>query len=82
MTTENTAPMQLTWQPIETAPKGAAEILLYNGSVGAGFYKNETNYHGEEGWHWESDRESVGYIEHPITPTHWMPLPPAPSASA
>ena len=54
-----------SWQPIETAPKNGARVLLfteYGPSCG----------HFDGTWH----VHSVCYT--PVVPTHWMPLPPKP----
>jgi hypothetical protein len=74
------------WQPIETAPLCAEEVLVWVSSVepdGEGWIKVGTighfdpvcliDYDGCEYW----PHENGGY------PTHWqpMPLPPAPTSS-
>lgn len=71
------------WQPIKTAPKDGTEIILRNGNrVGAACWctwpSTPEMDDGGEGWSvcfdgdtWEDDK----------APTHWMPLPAAPSAS-
>lgn len=66
------------WQPIETAPKdGAESFLLTDGRVVTfGGWLTDVD-HGAEydgqfsggDWLWIDDCD---------TPTHWMPLPPAP----
>jgi len=57
------------WQPIETAPKDAAnDVLIFDGSVLIGRW---FRYNGLAAWRdWDAD-----VIE---DATHWMPLPPAP----
>lgn len=58
------------WQPIETAPKDASRILIYDDEFGRGIVY----------WHlnrkcWCSDEDSIlDYWE----PTHWQPLPEVP----
>lgn len=69
-----------TWQPIETAPKNGTWILLAakddreeNLAVQSGFWS--IIY---DGWRdFKNDNCAIGGFE----PTHWMPLPPAPTAS-
>ena len=61
----------MTWQPIETAPKGEPfdnGVLAWNGE----FVAHVHNYHG---WCYRYDGDDM-----PMTPqpTHWMPLPEAP----
>lgn len=65
------------WKPIETAPKDGREIILffptYNENQIAVYRYNED---GELAW------EGIGGwsdVEGEYAPTHWMPLPPAPS---
>lgn len=61
----------MDWQPIETAPK--APVLLF-------FDPDLTDIGGVvEAW-WEDDswQTAFGAVE---GPTHWAPLPPAPSAT-
>lgn len=79
------------WQPIETAPKDGTHILVWThasvttyvvcwADAAKGIRKYLTAESGaERGWHlaWDGtlfDREHE--------PTHWMPLPAAPSAQA
>lgn len=65
---------QPQWQPIETAPKDEA-VLLYGAKrlemcVGMN--------HSRDGWVTDTTSEWMSMY----TPTHWMPLPAAPSAQA
>jgi len=79
------------WQPIETAPKDGALILLANNEsenvddwwVVAGSYekpgkRGRPNKWSAAGWY--------NQFQHPaaedcsIRPTHWQPLPPAPNS--
>lgn len=78
------------WQPIETAPKDGADVLVMNQkwlmSCPAGYFSKEyfereysdPNYM-EEGWY-----PSAGFLfdlpEVVIEPTHWMPLPSPPNS--
>ena len=72
---ESDALAPCAWQPIETAPKDRSEILLHRepcGSVANGYWLSEA-YAGNGAWIWP-------YVHK--TPTHWMPLPPAPGTLA
>ncbi len=57
----------MTWQPIATAPRDGTRVLLWAGGLAtAGVFDRDewiTDYWGRE-YH---------------QPTHWQPLPPAPS---
>lgn len=67
------------WQPIETAPKNASEIILGDeGCSYSGFWCAAKNYWGEIGWYEESNRGG-SYSAHPLQPTHWQPLPKPPN---
>ena len=80
----------MTWQPIETAPKGRIVLVYYTNDCGRGrtmrarYYlpetlESEVNESGwcDEGWYEESEAyEYLMPLEH--DPTHWMPLPDAP----
>lgn len=58
------------WRPIETAPKD--ELILVGPTKRMGICA--AMYHSRDGWVTETCSDWV-----PIhTPTHWMPLPPAP----
>lgn len=66
------------WQPIETAPKDR-EIVVTAWANGT---PNTERFYAIVKWvelsqGWETD-ESYGPIH---TPTHWLPLPPPPSAT-
>jgi hypothetical protein len=72
----------MEWQPIETAPKDGAPILAsshgpWHDWHSAGLHPTSVRwrvYHpnqkGKECW-----RDQRG---NPVSPTHWMPLPPPP----
>jgi hypothetical protein len=65
LTTARAALEKMTWQPIETAPKDARQILLFPGESGmptAGLY--------DGGFGWVDIEEATM-----IKPMHWMPLP-------
>jgi len=66
----------MEWQPIETAPRDDADILIYNdrGWFVAWFDPQWS----ADGWWMVSDGKD---FERPLRgdePTHWMPLPEAP----
>jgi hypothetical protein len=62
--------MQMTWEPITTAPKPyGVEVLAWNGMSIDVAWRSLTRPHG---W-----RTVAGDIE----PTHWQPLPEPPDAS-
>jgi hypothetical protein len=77
------------WQPIETAPKDGTHVLISNDAPGSvhpreGYYVAvEHRYENEpqhDGW-WRLAGSSEAAV-HGRTPTHWMPLPPAPGSQA
>lgn len=60
------------WQPIETAPKDRPILLRSKkGRIADGMWIAATDTRG--GWAWALVRQE---------PTHWMPIPPEPSAPA
>jgi hypothetical protein len=71
------------WMPIETAPKDGTRVLLgYERSHSEeGYWMGESssNYWSETGW-FASDEDPL--TTHPSKPSHWMPLPAAPGATA
>ena len=63
----------MNWQPISTAPKDGAEIIVVvDGNVGAAMWCIIA--HGFL-WSWD---HGYGYGD-TISPTHWMPLPEPPT---
>jgi len=65
----------MEWQPIETAPRGWEDIILFdpnaNGrEVCAGYFSEKDG--GKNCW-----MSADGYQ---VRPTHWMPLPEPPQA--
>jgi hypothetical protein len=69
-------PNEMKWQPIETAPKDGAWVILFvdvelgkDCGIMTGFYIEN----GEYGY-WSDE-------EYQLFPTHWMPLPEPPCAS-
>ncbi len=68
------------WQPIETAPRDGADILLLRLSEGNGlfwvgshtlheYFRNGVRESGHESWGYP------GMNSLDVKPTHWMPLP-------
>ena len=76
--TTHPAPVQEGWKPIESAPKDGSWILLgYFLEGGGGGSPEVAHWHGQRLMWCSSSRllNSAGYY----SPTHWMPLPAAPS---
>jgi hypothetical protein len=79
----------MEWQPIETAPKDGATVLLWGTSAGeiSGPSKVEGievgSYCGPggdyQGFEWASALGDAYAVW--VKPSHWMPLPPAPSST-
>lgn len=69
------------WQPIETAPKDGTAILAWP-IWGGGFYSPEGETQIAYVMRWEERKsiwvEASGEEYMQCSPTHWMPLPPAP----
>jgi hypothetical protein len=63
-------PAPSPWKPIETAPKDELIIVGPTKRMGICVAMN----HSRDGWVTETCAEWVSMY----TPTHWMPLPPAP----
>lgn len=57
------------WRPIETAPKQGRALFGFHGQF------HWMPFTGECGTYWSIGKADVNYA----TPTHWMPLPPAPA---
>lgn len=82
------APPDVTWQPIETAPKDGTEMLIaVNGSVDIGNWQEEKPDSTESGVVVDPGLPAgwYGYLglcpwDKP-QPTHWMPLPAPPKAT-
>ena len=63
------------WQPIETAPKETTQmfvVVAFGAKVGA------TPYNSDPWCVWHQRGEFVRW-PHKFSPTHWMPLPDAPT---
>lgn len=78
---------QSPWQPIETAPKDGAVVFLYCVACGfnlmtRGSFRVDDGFSGDREPLWldmSYDDFTIGYSSVPLNPTHWMPLPKAPS---
>jgi hypothetical protein len=72
-------PVSASWQPIETAPKDGTNVLLFDGkAVGYGGWMSAEDQGAEPE---EAHLIAVGWWSVDLSdnsPTHWMPLPPAP----
>lgn len=66
------------WQQIETAPKDGTNILLINrkGNIASGLWQNLPRL---SGWVLRGGNEPNVFFNDHHGPTHWMPLPAAPS---
>lgn len=78
------------WQPIETAPKGGTWVLLTGGTIDYGWDGGEPPtmvvgqalvHHKEGHTFYQFAWYDSGYYGEYENPTHWMPLPPPPTAS-
>lgn len=69
------------WQPIETAPRDGAEVLVCRAyEDGKAEYAVAHNYDDGNGWRDMGDLGWAGMIhDDDNQPTHWMPLPPPPT---
>ena len=73
------------WQPIETAPKGGAKILVYRPDACAEWMRVDiAHYDSQKGYanprpFWNSLTRIWNVSElRKYEPTHWMPLPDPP----
>ena len=74
---EQAQPAVPQWMPIETAPKDGTFVLCFRylrgiPDVSTAQWKQKVESFGGQGWHYPAGSEDC--------PTHWMPLPAAPSA--
>ena len=65
------------WQPIETAPKDGTVLLTFPHYRVTHWSVDECMSFSHAGWagRWDEYTETFAVI----IPTHWMPLPPAPT---
>ena len=65
---------ELSWQPIETAPKDGRFILLYQGenAMVSGHYQINLDRDGHSAW-LDYDGNELDVV------THWMPIPEPPA---
>lgn len=86
LTQENARLREAGWRDIESAPRDGTEMDLWCDIEGyrPGRVTNCVWMHGPSGpdWYTRGERgwEPIGAIG--VTPTHWMPLPPAPARKA
>ena len=64
--------MNTEWKPIESAPKDGTRVLLWNEKFTA---PCSGQFYGFDDWKMDSDIPPFAF-----QPTHWMPLPPAPTS--
>ena len=79
----------MKWQSIEAAPKDRTPILAWNGKfVSEALWEPDADDNWHVGWRYstfynfesESDGVYSSFYDEDAQPTHWMPLPSAPSA--
>lgn len=73
------------WRDIATAPRDGTDCVLWDGRRARfGSWRVDEGFASKEPmWLDDSyDDFSCGFASVPITPTHWMPLPPPPSADS
>ncbi|SUW10772.1 Uncharacterised protein [Bordetella bronchiseptica] len=73
--TEHNAAVRSAWMPIESAPKDGTEIWAYNGEQARMCWIEGEGY---ALWAWADELLSDA-DPNPDQPTHWQPLPAAPS---
>ncbi len=64
--------MNTEWKPIASAPKDGTRVLLWNENFTA---PCSGQFYGFDDWKMDSDIPPFAF-----QPTHWMPLPPAPTS--
>lgn len=79
-------PEESPWRPIETAPKDGTEVLVMYMSfetqiVHNAFYCADDADDRPGWWSYDKSETSRVLLDDHWTPTHWMPLPPAPNGS-
>jgi hypothetical protein len=71
----------MKWQPIETAPRDGSEFQCWWSGTWEPRCRFDTDRERFQYWG-RTDFDQYSWDEWPVDqPTHWMPLPPPPSAS-
>lgn len=66
------------WRLIETAPRdGTAVIINVDDTVGEAYFSASDDHH--EGWWWANTSWGDYWADKAGNPTHWLPLPSAPT---
>ena len=70
----------MEWQPIETAPKDGAMILVNDTTFGLTPWVAASYYAGDDWSGWMYD-DATTQDCNPLgpNPTHWLPVPPLPA---
>jgi hypothetical protein len=74
----------MEWQPIETAPEpkaGKRPMFVVCGFSVSYEATGERHYTTDPWCVWRTMDGGFARWPHPFAPTHWMPLPPAPSST-
>lgn len=69
----------MEWQPIDTAPKDGTELLVYCDVRYPEYYHAQYSYGI---WRLVHVGDYASGSELEDEPTHWMPLPPAPTEAS
>lgn len=77
---------EISWKPIETAPKDGTWILIYGGCIGdeldnrivTAYWDDDESSVYDPCWRSFSEDAGVYGAFHDTEPTHWMPLPHPP----
>lgn len=67
------------WQPIETAPRDASEVLTYSKAADVEMIRNSFFDEEYKEWMYYTSTCGIENFDAIFNPTHWMPLPPPPS---
>jgi hypothetical protein len=70
----------MEWQPIETAPKDGRKMFVVIAVGTIPFPVSLSTYTSDPWCVWRKDGGGFARWPHDFPPTHWMPLPPPPSA--
>ncbi len=70
----------MEWQPIETAPRDGTYVILGGGTAGFGWSIEGRFIESDDNW-WAINNDPSDYWGAPLTPTHWMHLPPPPGGA-